>query len=412
MNIPPPSDLAANWMLDPCLVFLNQGSYGATPRQVMAARMRYLEAVEQDPIRYLMQDAWRNLDRSREKLGELVNAPSADLVHMRNVTEAVATIVSNITLEPGDEIVANTHEYPACLAILEREAAKAGATVVKPHLPFPVANDDELYEAIMGAVTSKTRYCLVSHVTSPSAMVLPVARIVAAMRERGIETIVDGAHAPGFCEVDIAAINPAFYTANCHKWLCSPRASGSLYVRPDLQEGFRPLALSVNTKKPRKDRSFLHTEFDYVGTQDSSASFCLADAIDTVPTFIDGDWLTVRADNHAKTLAARDLLCDAFGVDAPVPDALLGSMATIPLPHHEPVRGARIAARPTLYADAMQDRLVEIHKIQVPVWSMEVTPGSAPMRFVRISCQLYNSPAQYEYLAEAILAELEHEMTL
>lgn len=397
-------------MLDPRLVFLNQGSFGACPRVVMEARLRYLHEAEADPIRYLTQDAWGLLDRSRGLLSRMVDAPAADLVHVGNVTQAVATVFGNLPLSGGDEILANTHEYPACLAIVREAARKAGAAVVAPALPFPVGGEDEIVAALVAAVTPRTRYCLVSHVTSSSGIILPVARIVAEMRERGVETIVDGAHAPGFCSVDIERIGPAFYAANCHKWLCCPRATGFLYVRPDLQKGFRPLALSVFTEQGRRDRSFFQTEFDYLGTQDQSAAFCVADAIEAVPGFIDSDWEGVRTHNHAMTVRAREILCKRLGVEEPVPRAMLGSMATIMLPAHEGGRAAALAGRPTRYHDALQDRLLERHGIQVPVWS--VRGGGEPTRVLRISCQLYNSLDQYEYLAEALAEELERERGL
>ena len=385
-------------------MFLNQGSFGACPRAVMAARLEYLREAELDPIRYLTQNAWGLLDRSRELLSRMVDAPASDLVFVANVTQAVAAVFANLRLEAGDEILANTHEYPACLAIVREAARKAGATVVAPALPFPVGGEDEIVELLVGSVTAKTRYCLVSHVTSSSGMILPVARIVAEMRDRGVETIVDGAHAPGFCAVDIEQIGPAFYAANCHKWLCCPRSCGFLYVRPDLQKGFRPLALSVHVEKGRADRSFFQTEFDYVGTQDQSAAFCVADAIEAVPGFIDSDWEGVRAHNHAMAVRAREVLCRRLGVEEAVPRAMIGSMATMALPGHDAERMARLAGRPTRYHDALQDRLLERHGIQVPVWSVR-GEGTAT-RVFRISCQLYNSFEQYEYLAEALVEEL------
>ncbi len=412
MTFPAPSPYAVHWMLDPRIVFLNQGSYGACPREVFDARVRYLEASEAEPIDFVMHEAWRLLDRSRERLSTLVNAPTADMVFVPNVTIAFATIMSNLKLEPGDEILANTHEYPACLAILERAAAAAGAKVVTPELPFPVGSEDEIVERLVEHVSDRTRYCLVSHVTSPSAMILPVKRIVSEMKSRGVETIVDGAHGPGFCPVDIEAIGPAFYVANCHKWLCSPRASGFMYVRPDLQDGFRPLALSVHTDKPREGRSFFHTEFDYVGTSDQSAAACIADAIELVPGFIDSDWAAVRDRNHNEIVYARKVICDRLGVEAPVPVSMLGSMATIPLPEHEPGRALALSRRPTRYHDALQDRLLSLYSIQVPIWPVARGEGVAPKRFVRISCHLYNSAEQFVYLAEALAEELEYEREL
>lgn len=402
MKLPSPSPLWPNWSLDPEVVFLNHGSYGACPRAVMTRRRELLDRSEAEPIRFMLHEAPSLMDRARRVLGALVGARPADLVFVPNVTIAVATISANLDLRPGDEVLVNTHEYPACLAIFERACAKAGATLVFADLPFPVKDEEGVFEAVMSKATGRTRLCLLSHVTSPSAMILPAARIVAALRERGIETLVDGAHAPGFCELDISAIAPAYYTANCHKWLCSPRGSGFLYVREDLQAGFRPLALSVYTKKPPSGKSFFNAEFDFIGTQDYTPVMCVADAIEILPTLADGDWANVRARNHALVIEARDLLCARLGIEPPVPDSMLGSMATIPIP----VAPRECKPGPSRYHDAIQDRLVDRHRVQVPAWFIADEAGNPRVRFIRVSAQMYNSVEQYQYLAEALMQEL------
>ncbi|KAA0214525.1 MAG: aminotransferase class V-fold PLP-dependent enzyme [Leptolyngbya sp. PLA3] len=402
MHLPSPSPLAAAWALDPDVVFLNNGSYGACPRAVMQRRQQLLERSEAEPIRFMLHEAPDLIDRARRVLGRLLNAEPSDLVFVPNVTIAVATVAANLKLQPGDEVLVNTHEYPACLAIFERLCVQTGARLVFADLPFPVPSEEAAYQAVISKATDRTRLCLLSHVTSPSAMILPAARIVATLRQRGIETLVDGAHAPGFCDLDIPAINPAYYTANCHKWLGSPRGSGFLYVRRDLQDGFRPLALSVYSKKPPSGRPFFNVEFDFIGTQDYTPIMCIADAIEHMPTLIGSDWAGVRARNHALALRARDLLCDRLGIDAPVPDDMLGSMATIPIP----TPPATWNPGPTRYHDALQDRLVSKHRIQVPLWFIADETGRPRIRFVRISAQLFNAIEQYEYLAHCLLGEL------
>ncbi|GAB4385831.1 MAG: aminotransferase class V-fold PLP-dependent enzyme [Phycisphaerales bacterium] len=392
----------SNWKLDPEVVFLNHGSFGACPRAVMDRRSELLDRSEAEPIRFMLHEAPSLIDRARRSLAAMVNASPSDLVFVPNVTIAVATVAANLDLQPGDEVLVNSHEYPACLAIFERACAKAGARLISADLPFPVRNEDEIFEAVIAKATDRTRLCLISHVTSPSAMILPVARIVRALRERGIETLVDGAHAPGFCSLDLDSIAPAYYTANCHKWLCSPRGSGFLYVRDDLQKGFRPLALSVHARKPPSGKSFFQTEFDFIGTQDYTPMMCIADAMELVPAMIDSDWQTVRARNHALAIQARDLLCDRLGIDPPVPDRMLGSMATIPIPLPPPTW----KPGPSRYHDAIQDRLVDRHRIQVPAWFIADEAGLPRVRFIRISAQLYNSIEQYHYLADALLQEL------
>ncbi|RMH12522.1 MAG: aminotransferase class V-fold PLP-dependent enzyme [Planctomycetota bacterium] len=405
MNRPASSPLAHHWSLDPDVVFLNQGSYGACPRQVLERRVQLLERSEREPVRFMLCETPGLLDRTRCSLAELVGAREEDLVFLPNVTTAVATVISNLELQGGDEILMNTHEYPACVAIVERAAARAGARVVYAELPFPVRCEDDIVDALVSRTSPRTRLCLVSHVTSPSAMILPVERIVREMQARGVETLVDGAHAPGFCPVDIESLGAGYYTANCHKWLCSPRGSAFLHVRADLQRGFRPLALSVYANNPPAGRSFFNVEFDYIGTQDYTPFMCIADAIEHVPALIAGDWHDVRGRNHELVIEARRLLCQRLGIDPPVPEGMLGSMATVPIP----IPPEDWVPGPTRYHDALQDRLIERHGIQVPVWFIADGQGKPRLRFVRISAQLYNSIEQYEYLADALAQELEVE---
>ncbi len=409
MSLPKGSPLARHWMLDPEVVFLNNGSFGACSRAVMAARAAVLERSEREPIEFLVNDYWAMMDRSRESLGRVVKTAAENIVFLPNATHAVATILANLRLEAGDELIVNAQEYSACLANFERAAERAGARLVYARIPFPALNEEAVVEAVVSVASKRTRLCLLSHVTSPTAIVMPVTKIVKRLRERGVETLVDGAHAPGYCEVDIDGLGAAYYTANCHKWLGSPRGSAFLAVRKDLQATFRPLVLSVFTRKPRTDRSFYNLEFDYVGTQDYSPAICIADAIEHVPSLIDGAWEDVRARNRALALEARDLLCGRLGVEPSVADGMIGAMATIELPEHEPERQRGLAARPTRYHDALQDRLVGVHRVQVPVMSLAGADGARPKRMFRISCQLYNSLEQYAYLADALVAELKRE---
>ena len=258
----------------------------------------------------------------------------------------------------------------------------------------------------MAAVTPRTRVLLISHITSPSALILPVEKIVPELERRGIACIVDGAHAPGFTPtVDVAGLGCSFYTANCHKWICSPKGSAFLFIREDRQKDFRPLALSNNAEKPRPGRKHLLTEFDFVGTADQTAYLSIPAAINTIAALVPGGWPEVMRRNHDLLIKARNHICATIGVEPPAPDSMLGPMSTIFLPPHEPDRLGRLMARPSVYHDALQDRLVTLHRIQVPVWAV---PGDA-RRLFRISCQLYNAFPQYEYLAAALKQEIDAE---
>jgi isopenicillin-N epimerase len=410
-RLPAPSDLARHWTLDPEVVFLNHGSFGACPRAVLDAQSDFRARMEREPIKWFVETQPGLMDDARGALAAFVRCPAEDLVFIPNVTQAVATILQNLEpmLKPGDELLAPGHEYPACMNNLRRAAARTGASVIHVPLPFPVRSPDEIVDAVLGKTTPRTRVCLISHVTSPSGLILPVERIVPELERRGVVTIVDGAHAAGFVpNLNVAAFGCSFYTNNCHKWLCSPKGSAFLYIREDHQKNFRPLALSNNAEKPRPGRKHLLTEFDYVGTTDQTAYLTVPAALNTMASLVPGGWPEVIRRNHDLVIRGRDTICKAIGVEPPAPDSMLGALSTMLLPEHPPERLARLMARPSRHHDALQDALVDRHHIQVPVWSV----AGDSRRVIRISAQVYNSPAQYDYLAAALAEELGRERAL
>lgn len=402
-TLPSPSAFAQHWDLDPGVVYLNHGSFGACPRRVLRAQDRIRALMERELVRFFVEMLEGELDAVRDVLGPFVGCDPASIAPVTNATTGVATVLANLDLREGDDLLATSIEYPACLNNLDRAAARAGARVVVARLPFPYTTEQQVVESILSSVTDRTKVALISHVTSATATILPVKRIVAELKSRGVETIVDGAHAPGFIDVDIDDIGAGWYTANCHKWLCAPKSAAFLHVREDTQEGFRPLILSNHADDSRADRSKFLVEFDYVGTSDQSPFLTIGDAIGHgISGFVDG-WPDVMRRNRELALRARDLLCNRLGTQPCVPDDMLGAMATVLLPAHEPDLAARLASRPTRHHDALQDGLMERHAIEVPIWAHE------EHRFVRVSAQLYNSPEQYEYLADALVTELARE---
>jgi isopenicillin-N epimerase len=414
--LPAGSEHARHWRLDPGVVFLNHGSFGACPAAVLEEQARLRGLMEAEPVAFFVERMGPLLDEARVALAAFVRCRGEDLVFVPNATTAVATVIEHLAgaggeggegawLRPGDEVLATAHEYPACMNNLRRAAARAGARVVSVPIPFPLSDPGEAAEAVLGAVTGRTRVALISHVTSPSALILPLERIVPELERRGVVVIVDGAHAPGFTAVNVAGLGCSFYTANCHKWMCTPKGSAFLYIREDRQRGLRPLVLSNNAETPRPGRKHLLTEFDFTGTADYSAWLSIPAAIRFLGGVATGGWPGLMERNHAVLMRAKGHIEGMLGVGAAAPESMLGSMATIFLPPHEPERQARLSARPSRYHDALQDALLERHRIQVPIWAV---PGEV-RRFIRISVQLYNAPGQYEYLAGALGEELERE---
>lgn len=411
---PAPSDLARHWSLDPGIVFLNHGSFGATPIQVLACQTEYRRRMEAEPVRFFVKDVQPLIDRAREALAPFVHARAEDLVFIPNATQAVATIMMNLeaTLRPGDELLYTSQEYPACMNTLRRAAARTGATTVMAPLPFPMRSPDEIVNAIMAKVTPRTRALLISHVTSPTGLVLPVERIVPELESRGIACLVDGAHAPGMlADLDLTRLGASFYTANLHKWLCAPKGCAFLHVRPDRQKDFRPLALSNNAEHPKPGRKQLLTEFDFVGTADVTPWLCIPDSIREMAALVPGGWPEIMRRNRELCLWAREHLCRALGVEAPAPESMIGCIATMLLPTDpDPQRRARLAAHPSAYHDALQEHLINTWGIQVPVWS--IPTEQPPRRLFRVSAQIYNTREQYEYLARALIDELARERAM
>jgi isopenicillin-N epimerase len=407
--VPRSSPFAVNWPLDPDVVFLNHGSFGACPTPVLEAQRAWRERLESEPVRFMVDELEPALDEARVRVGAFLGADPDDLAFVHNATSGVNTVLRSLRFAPGDTILAADHEYNACLNAARFVAERDGSRLVVAALPFPVAGPGEIVERVLAAVTPRTRLALLSHVTSPTAVVLPVAELARELSARGVDVLVDGAHAPGMLPVDLRALEGsgvAYWTGNLHKWVCAPKGAAVLWVRRDRQAAVRPLTISHGANDPRPDRSRFRLEFDWMGTDDPTAWLSAPAAIDFVGGLLPGGWPEVMARNHALVLAGRDAVCRRLGVPPPVPDAMLGSMAAVLLP--EDAGAAASAALSPLDADPIQLALRERFRIQVPVlpWPTPWTPGfSAAMarrRLVRLSAHLYNDPAEYDVLADGL----------
>lgn len=386
------------WPLGAGLTYLNHGSYGSCPAYVLERQDEIRARMERDPTRFFKVDLEKLSDRARQAVATLINAPFEDVALMGNGTIAMAVALHAAGLAAGDEVVVTDHEYSATINELTRICQFTGARIVKAQLTVPVSGDDQVFYAVANAITDRTKLVVVSHITSASAIILPVERIARLCREKGIEVLLDGAHTPGQVKIDIQALAPTYYAASCHKWLNAPKGSGFLYVHPSAQEKVRSRVQScrVHVKRPRK--AFL-CDTDYVGTGDYTANLVIPDVIEHMAAQLPGGWDEIIASNHAKIIAARQLVCARTPARPMAPDAMIGTMASLTLPPN-PDR-----TRPTCYEDALQDALHERHAIQVPVWEM---PGVTP-RVTRLSAQLYNHMGEYEMFAEALNEELERE---
>ncbi|MGH2357326.1 MAG: aminotransferase class V-fold PLP-dependent enzyme [Candidatus Limnocylindria bacterium] len=397
-----PSELARHWTLEPGVRFLNHGSFGATPRPVLAAQLAWRERMEREPVAFFARDLEPALDEARAALAGFVGADPADVAFVPNATTGISTVVGSLRLEPGDELLTTDHEYNAAKNALEATASRTGARVVIAPIPFPGTDHEGVVDAVLAAVTSRTRLLLIDHVTSATALIFPVERLVVELAERGIDTLVDGAHAPGMLDLRIAELRATYYTGNCHKWLSAPKGSAFLYVSADRRASIQPLVTSHGANSPRTDRSRFHLEFDWTGTYDPSVYLAIPDAIRFGDGLLPGGWPGLRERNRSLALAARDLLCEALEQPPPVPDVMVGCMASVPLP---PEPGPGSVQGIDLYGDPLHDALLE-RGIQVMTTPWPQRPqGVHRRRLIRVSAAPYNDLDDMRVLADA-LAEI------
>ncbi len=376
------------------LIQLNNGSYGCCPEVVGDAQTELRRRLEADPVRFFKSDLEFYSDDTRQAIAKFVNVQPTDLVLVSNGTFAVATVLNNLDLEPGDEILVTDHEYAATMNELGKICRATGAKVIIAKIPFPNVTPDMVIDSVVSEMTTRTKLVMVSHIASGSALILPVKEIVSAANDRGILSFIDGAHTPGQIDLDIGDINPTWYAASCHKWLATPKGTGFIYTSPTQQDGFKPMVLSCREHEKRADRKAYLCDFDYVGTNDYTGNLVIPVAIGHMGAQLPGGWDELRQRNHDLVIHGAKLICDAIGIEQIVPESMIGTMVGIPLPGKcEPG---------SLMGEALWDRLYLNHGIQVPIWDL---PGVHD-RVMRISAQLYNAVEDFERLASAMRSEM------
>ena len=380
------------WALDREVAFLNHGSFGACPTAVLRHQAALRAEMEREPVRFLSRELDDRLDEARRALAGFVGARDEDIAFVPNATTGVNAVVRSLRFASGDELLTTDHVYNACRNALEFVAGRAGARVVVVVVPFPLASPGEIVSAVLARVTPRTRLALIDHVTSPTGLVLPIAHLVSELSAHNVDTLVDGAHAPGMVPLDLSTLGATYYSGNCHKWLCAPKGAGFLYVRHDRQTEIRPVTISHGANALRPGRSRFHLEFDWTGTHDPTAFMSVPVAIRYLDSLLPGGWPALMTRNRDLALEARRTLCGSLGIPLPCPDEMIGSLASIPLPDGgtTDVKWRR--------PDPIQAALYDEWKIEVPVMSWP----APPKRLIRLSAQLYNAPQQYARLAGAL----------
>ena len=270
--------------------------------------------MEAEPVQFLWRRYEEYLEPSRVSVARFVGARPKDLAFVTNATTGVNAVLRSIELRRGDELLTTNQDYNACRNVLIEAAARTRAKVVVAQVPFPLTKPEQVLDAILRRVSGRTRLAMIDHVTSSTALVFPVARIVQELEARGVDTLVDGAHAPGMVPVNIARLNPAYYTANLHKWVCAPKGAAFLWVRGDKQQKMQPAIVSHGNNTPRPGYSAFQDRFDWAGTLDPTPWFCAGAAIDWMGKVMPGGWSAIREANHILAVNARKLLCDRLQV--------------------------------------------------------------------------------------------------
>jgi len=389
-------DWSSHWTLDPSVRFLNHGSFGAVMAEVQEYQQDFRERLEREPVDFLLRQVPKAFEEARASLAEFLNADPAGLVFVRNATDGVNAVLRSLRFEPGDEFVCTNHGYNACNNVLEFVAERWGGKVIRAEIPFPIQGPEAMIDSILGALTPKTRLVLIDHVTSPTGLVFPVESLVPMLRERGILTLVDGAHSPGMLPLDLDALGADFYVGNGHKWLCAPKTVGFLHVAARFRDVIVPTTISHGANSPRPGFSRLQDQFDWPGTVDPSPILCLPHAMEQLERLLPGGWASIYRRNRALALQGRRLLCATLAIDEPSPESMIGFLAAVPLPPAPP------EFQPGPFEpDPLHKALWERHRVEVPVFHY---PGNPP-RLLRISAHLHNGLADYEALAAALVAE-------
>lgn len=367
------------FVLEDGVAQLNHGSYGATPRRVLETQHRWRLHMEAELSRFMGREFRPALRAAAKAFAPWVGADADGIAWVENATLGANAVLRDMALAPGDEILITDQTYGAVRNTVLHIASRTGAKVVEVSWPFPTIDPTQVTAAIAAGLSERTRIAVLDHITSPTALVLPIADMVRAAKEAGALVLVDGAHGPGQVPIDLSTLGADWYTGNCHKWLCAAKGCGFLWTAPEHRAAMHPTVISHGY-----GQGYV-AEFDWVGTRDATAQFSLPEALSFREALGDE---AVRRYNRDLVLAASDALAEAWGTEVGAAPALVGSMRCVRLPD-----GFSATAEG---AQALRDRLMDEFRIQVPIRDH----GGA--LWARLSAQIYNAPDDYDRLRDAI----------
>ena len=387
-----PRDLRDLFLLRDDVAYLNHGSFGACSRPVFEEYQRLQRELEREPIDFMhfgrtwTAENWvTRMGYARRRFAEFLGCDRDELVYVPNATTGLNIVARSLKLEPSDEILATDHEYGALDRTWLFLCKQADTRYIRAELPLPLDDPEDVVEAIWSRVTDRTKVLFLSHITSPSGVILPIEPLIERARERGILTMIDGAHVPGQIDTDLHALGCDVWSGNAHKWLMTPKGSAALYVRKEMQHLVEPLVVSWGYEAMEPGPSRFVDEQEWTGTRDPSAYLAVPAGIDF---FEEHDWTTVRRQCHELLLEARERVLEVVGMPALCPpDPWLAQMCTLPLPND-------------IDTDRLGQALRQDHDVEIPITNF------ADRKWLRISIQGYNTRDDVDRLVEALKTEL------
>ena len=372
-------------MLDPGIIYLNHGSYGACPKPIFDALVKYQKQLEFEPVKHFAYDIYQYLENSRRSLSDYINCHMDDIVFSPNPSTALNTVIRSLNLKEGDEILTTDHEYGALDKTWKFICKKTGAKYIQQTIPLPLNSKEEFIEHFCKGLTDKTKIIFISHITSPTALIFPVKEICEIAKNRGIISIIDGAHAPAQINLDLKDVNSDIYVGACHKWMCSPKGVSFLHVKKELQSMIDPLVISWGYEPENKSDSQFLDYHQWQGTKDMSAFITVPDTINFLNKH---NWQDVTKRCRDINLWAREQINNTLKKEPIASDEFIGQMSSI----FYDIKGDVLDFNIKFYLK---------YKIQIPFISWK------DKTFIRISIQAYNSKEDVLKLLEA-LDDLKH----
>lgn len=397
-NLPKYDPLAKYWALDEDIVYLNHGSFGATPTSVLKVQKQIRKECEAEAIEFYTKTLADYINASKKTLAGFVGTHTNNIVFVPNATAGVNTVLNCFKAEVGDEWLITNHNYGACIHAMKHYARKRKCFISMADIPYPVFTKEAILNAIEEKIKPNTTIALIDFISSATAIIFPVKEIIAMLHAKGIKVIVDAAHAPGMVDFNLDELGADFFVGNCHKWVCSPKGSAFLYVAPQHQSKVCPLIISHYNDTDEGTARHWSNQFLFSGTQDYSPYICVKDALKFMPSLIKGDWGDVRKRNHDLVWQAANNIANTLGVKLPCNEEMVGSICNIPMPP------GKAPEKKFNTNTKLKDLLFQKYKIEVPVF---IFPEE-PHQWLRISAQLYNSMEQYEYLADCLKKNLRY----